>query len=42
VPVPERLAVTGFNDEAIAQTIWPTLTTIHQPVQAMAEQALSP
>ena len=41
VPEPERLAVTGFNDEAIAQTIWPTLTTIHQPVQAMAEQALS-
>lgn len=39
--VPERLAVTGFNDDAIAQTIWPTLTTVHQPVQAMAEQALA-
>jgi LacI family transcriptional regulator len=41
LPVPERLAVTGFNNDAIAQTIWPTLTTVHQPVQAMAEQALT-
>lgn len=38
--VPRDLSVVGFDDTAIATTIWPELTTIRQPVSAMAEIAL--
>jgi LacI family transcriptional regulator len=38
--VPADLSVVGFDDTSIATTIWPELTTIHQPVAAMAEIAL--
>lgn len=38
--VPGDLSVVGFDDTAIATTIWPELTTIHQPVTTMAESAL--
>lgn len=38
--VPTDLSVVGFDDTSIATTIWPELTTIHQPVAAMAEIAL--
>jgi LacI family transcriptional regulator len=38
--VPGDLSVVGFDDTAIATTIWPELTTIRQPVAAMAEIAL--
>jgi LacI family transcriptional regulator len=37
--VPERLSVAGFEDDPIAAQVWPRLTTIRQPIQAMAEQA---
>jgi LacI family transcriptional regulator len=39
--VPEHLAVCGFDDTAMATTIWPELTTIRQPVAEMAEAALA-
>ena len=39
--VPEDLAVCGFDDTAMATTIWPELTTIRQPVAEMAEAALA-
>ncbi len=34
--VPEDLSVAGFDDAPIATTIWPPLTTIAQPFDAMA------
>ena len=38
--VPEDLSVVGFDDTAPATTVWPELTTIRQPVSAMAGAAL--
>jgi LacI family transcriptional regulator len=38
--VPRDLSVVGFDDTAIATTVWPELTTIRQPIATMAEQAL--
>lgn len=37
--VPRDLSVCGFDDTAIATTIWPGLTTIRQPVAEMARIA---
>lgn len=38
--VPGDLTVVGFDDTAPATTVWPELTTIRQPVSAMAGAAL--
>jgi LacI family transcriptional regulator len=38
--VPNDISVVGFDDTPIASTIWPALTTIHQPVADMARAAL--
>lgn len=38
--VPRDLTVCGFDDTALATTIWPELTTIRQPVLDMARIAL--
>lgn len=38
--VPADLSVCGFDDTAIASTIWPELTTIRQPIQDMSRRAL--
>ncbi|MEG3169178.1 LacI family DNA-binding transcriptional regulator [Sphingomonas sp. LB3N6] len=38
--VPGDLTVTGFDDSTAAVTLWPPLTTIHQPVRALAAEAL--
>ena len=38
--VPGDLSVAGFDDTSIAATIWPELTTIRQPIAAMAEIAI--
>jgi LacI family transcriptional regulator len=37
--VPEDLSVAGFDDVPLASQVWPTLTTIRQPIPAMASQA---
>lgn len=37
--VPEDLSVCGFDDTAIATTIWPELTTIRQPIREMSRAA---
>lgn len=39
IDVPGQLSVAGFDDIALAQQIVPALTTIRQPLAAMAEQA---
>ena len=39
--VPGDLTVVGFDDTAAATTLWPPLTTVRQPVSAMAATAMS-
>ncbi|QKX17234.1 LacI family DNA-binding transcriptional regulator [Microbulbifer sp. YPW1] len=38
--IPKDLTVCGFDDTALATTIWPELTTIHQPVVDMSRAAV--
>lgn len=38
--VPGDLTVCGFDDTSLATTIWPELTTIRQPISAMARTAV--
>ena len=40
INVPKELAVVGFDDTGLATTIWPTLTTVRQPVAAIARKAV--
>ncbi|MFP5392639.1 MAG: LacI family DNA-binding transcriptional regulator [Gammaproteobacteria bacterium] len=37
--VPGDLTVAGFDDTALATTIWPELSTVRQPISEMAETA---
>ena len=39
VSVPDELSVAGFDDISLAQQIYPALTTVRQPLVAMAERA---
>ena len=41
IKVPEQLKIVGFDDVNIAQFTSPGLTTIHQPVEQMAEMAVA-
>jgi LacI family transcriptional regulator len=38
--VPRDLSVVGFDDTASATTVWPELTTVRQPIAAMAATAV--
>ncbi len=38
--VPGDLSICGFDDTAMATTVWPELTTIRQPVAEMARRAV--
>lgn len=37
--VPRQLSICGFDDTAIATTVWPELTTVRQPIADMARRA---
>jgi LacI family transcriptional regulator len=37
--VPEEVSVAGFDDMPLASKVWPALTTIRQPIPAMAARA---
>ena len=37
--LPADLSVTGYDDTDMARKLWPALTTVHQPVEQMAEEA---
>ena len=37
--VPGALSVAGFDDTTLARTVWPPLTTIHQPMAELARTA---
>ncbi len=39
VSVPAQLSVAGFDDTSFATVVWPALTTIRQPVRALAQAA---
>ncbi len=41
IKVPEQLSIVGFDDSEIAETIWPALTTVRQPVLKLGEVAIS-
>ncbi len=39
--VPRDVTVVGFDDTALATTVWPPLTTIRQPVAEMSREAVT-
>jgi LacI family transcriptional regulator len=39
IDVPGQLSVAGFDDTTLARTVWPPLTTIHQPMAELARTA---
>jgi LacI family transcriptional regulator len=39
IAVPAALSVAGFDDGPTARIVWPTLTTVRQPVRALASAA---
>jgi LacI family transcriptional regulator len=41
IDLPASLSVVGFDDTTLARTVWPPLTTIHQPVADLARTATS-
>jgi LacI family transcriptional regulator len=38
--VPKDVSIVGFDDTAPATTVWPELTTVKQPIAAMADEAV--
>lgn len=39
IPVPEKLAVVGFDDSHMCRLVYPSLTTVRQPLSEMGEKA---
>lgn len=39
--VPDDVSICGFDDSWVAKSVWPYLTTVHQPVAEMAHAAAS-
>lgn len=37
--IPDELSVVGYDDTPVAHQIWPSLTTVRQPIQQMAKKA---
>ena len=41
IGIPRALSIAGFDDTPVASTIWPELTTVHQPIAEMAARAVA-
>lgn len=39
IKIPAELSVTGYDDTPVAHQLWPSLTTVRQPIQQMAKKA---
>ena len=39
--VPDDVSIAGFDDSPISRMIWPPLTSIRQPIQAISQKAIS-
>ncbi|WP_454886643.1 LacI family DNA-binding transcriptional regulator [Sphingomonas oryzagri] len=39
IKVPDELSIAGFDDTDFAAVVWPALTTVRQPIRALAEAA---
>ncbi len=37
--IPDEVSIVGFDNSMVASVVWPTLTTIHQPIFQMARMA---
>jgi LacI family transcriptional regulator len=37
--VPEQLSIVGFDDQPLASRLWPPMTTVHWPMEAMGRSA---
>jgi LacI family transcriptional regulator len=40
VPIPSSLSVVGFDDIPLASQVWPALSTVRQPIEAMSAKAV--
>jgi len=40
IKIADMLSVVGFDDSWIAKSVWPELTTLHQPIAEMADAAV--
>jgi LacI family transcriptional regulator len=41
IKIPGQLSVAGFDDTPVATTVWPELTTVHQPIAEMAARSVN-
>jgi LacI family transcriptional regulator len=41
ISIPEHVSVCGFDDLSHSKQVWPGLTSVHYPVNEIAEQALA-
>lgn len=39
IAIPRDLSIMGFDDTPLSSAVWPSLTTVQQPLQEMAERA---
>ena len=41
IKIPEELSLAGFDDAPVASQIWPSLTTVKQPIEKMSEAVVN-
>ena len=39
IDIPDQLSIIGFDDSPTAQQVWPSMSTVKQPVEEMAMHA---
>ena len=39
ITIPDDVSICGFDDNLVAKSVWPYLTTVHQPIAELARQA---